>query len=134
MRLTAAILFGTALMACSSTGSSHVQASASPVAVTVHPTSSECPLGNAISVDISLGTADNGRSIRTHLCAVIAVRLQGASPDRFIAVQSSDAAVLTILPLPLPAGDEWFQAKSTGSADLYGVPPSTWRVHVLVDA
>jgi len=144
MRLAAAALLTTALMACSST-TAQVKASPTPHALNPSPTSSACPLGDTIRVDISLGLADNGRSVTAHLCAVIAVHvddLSARSPtSSWRQIQSSDDAVLTIVPLPLPAGDYWFQAKRTGSADLFAEDPTTpcpasgcstvgWRVHV----
>lgn len=123
-----------ALLAACSTSP---QASVSPFPSAVHPTptSSDCPLGNTISVSTELGDTDSGRSITIHLCAVISVRLGDST-----GIRSSDAAVLAILPLPLPAPPPggaytWFQAKRTGTADLSSEGRSTakhWTVHVTV--
>jgi hypothetical protein len=135
MRRTAVALLATAVLAACS-GSTPAAASSSPHLENPSPTSSACPLGNPIGVDITLNAGDNGRSLTAHLCAVISVRLYDSQ-----GIQSSDDAVLAILPLPLPAPPpggayNWFQAKRTGSADLTSQPRESsavrWTVHVAV--
>lgn len=138
VRFSACALMASALLACSS--SSQVATSPASPSGLPSPTSSDCPSDNSFTVDIYLIESDNGRSITVHLCSVISVRLFDSQ-----GIQSSDQAVLAILPLPLPAPPlggayDWFEAKRTGLADLSSEPRTApcnaafchWKVHVTV--
>jgi hypothetical protein len=108
-----------------------------------------CTTGYSSESVIHLSVSDHDRSITTHLCYAIDVLLIGPPAIQWQTVQSSNEAILAILPLPLPAPPpggthEVYLAKRTGSASLSSVglaadcpiggkcPANHWTVTVTV--
>lgn len=90
------------------------------------PAGTTCTVASPIQIEIHLSVSDNGRSITTHQCDAIDVLLVGLPAAQWQTVQSSDEAVLAILPIPLPAPPpggthEVYGAKHAGSAVLSSV-------------
>ena len=117
------------------------------------PTSSgsagTCTTGYSSESVIHLTVSDQDRSITTHLCYAIDALLVGPPFGQWQTVQSSNEAILAILPLPLPpppprGTHEVYLAKTTGSAFLSSVgetvacplggkcPVSDWAVTFTV--
>jgi hypothetical protein len=93
---------------------------ASPAVVSI------CTTGYANRIDIHLSNPDNGRSSTAHLCDAIDVLLVGPPSSQWQSIDSSDEAVLMVLPLPLPApppggAHDIYLAHQTGTTVLSSV-------------
>jgi hypothetical protein len=114
------------------------------------PAAVSCTTGySAQSPVINLSVADNGRSVRAHPCDVIWIVLTGSETQPWTFVQSSDSAILEVVPLPLPhplnGTEAVYLARRTGTAQLMSTtaippcapiatcpPPAQWTVSVTV--
>jgi hypothetical protein len=114
------------------------------------PAAATCTTGySAQSPVINLSVADSGRSISAHICDVIWIVLTGSPSQQWLFAQSSDPAVLAVVPLPLPhppnGAEAVYLAKKTGVAELSSTtaippcapiatcpPPARWNVAVTV--
>jgi hypothetical protein len=81
-------------------------------------------------VEIQLSVRDNDSTVTAHLCNWISVSLVGPPSSQWQSVQSSDDAILKVVPLPLhappPGGtDLVLEAERTGSAVLSSMGPSS---------
>jgi hypothetical protein len=116
-------------------------------APTPAPAAVACTTGySAQSRVINLSVADNGRSITAHLCDAIWIILTGSPSRPWLFAQSSNPAVLAVVPLPLPSdANGVYLAKRTGAAELSSTtaippctptatcpPPAHWTVGVTV--
>lgn len=121
-----AVIAAGLLAACGGADSAQ-RPSPSPLATTCgHPYSGQ----SEIDFDIHLTVSDHDRAITTHLCDWIDVLLIGPPSPQWQTVQSSDDAVLKIVPLPLPhpppgGTNLVYEAERTGSAVLSSVGPSS---------
>lgn len=94
------------------------------------PAAGKCNAGFSSRVDIHLSVGDNRRSITAHLCNAIDVLLVGPSTSQWQSIESSNASVLSVVPLPLPGpppggAQVIYLADRTGSTVLSSVDLST---------
>jgi hypothetical protein len=94
------------------------------------PPVTRCTTGYPNHTDVRLVVADNGRSITVGLCTGIDVLLIGPPSSQWQSAETSDAAVLTVVPLPLPAPPPGgshliYLAAQTGTAMLTSMGPSS---------
>ena len=80
--------------------------------------------------NIQLAVHDSGSTITAHLCDWMEVLLLGPPSSQWQTVQSSDEAILKVVPLPLhgppPGGTNIvYEAERTGTAVLSSVGPSS---------
>jgi hypothetical protein len=122
--LWVAILVAGLLAGC---GGGYTAQRPSPVAtVCANPYSGQ----SATHLDVQLMVRDNSRKVTAHLCDWIVVLLVGPPSSQWQTVQSSDDAILKVVPLPLhappPGGTNLvYEAERTGSAVLSSVGPSS---------
>ena len=117
-----------ALVAC---GTQPVAATPSTPSAAASPALSpaNCARGySGTSPTINLANGDDGRSVTVHLCTTIWVVLRpGDRGSGWQFVQSSDLAVLAVVPLPLPfipgGVESVYLAKRVGNAQLSSSPP-----------
>ena len=117
-----------ALVAC---GTQPVAATPSTPSAATSPALSpaNCARGySETSPTINLANGDAGRSATVHLCTAVWVTLRpGDRGSDWQFVQSSDPAVLAVVPLPLPfipgGVESVYLAKRVGNAQLSSSPP-----------
>jgi hypothetical protein len=103
---------------------------ADPGAASTSPAVSTCTTGYASRIDIRLSNSDNGRAITAHVCDAIDALLFGRTSSQWQSIDSSDEAVLKVVPLPLPApppggAHDIYLAQQTGTAVLSSMGPSS---------